>query len=1642
MDENSNFDIVFDTKVNNGELDDLEKKIQKLESKGVNITANYIIKENDSPVEASKLNKVNEAIGRILNMGGRSEIINKTFKVKFDSEGLRKEVLEGLRTLSKIRPDIMTDQATLQKTFDNLKSEFLNLNSEITNMYETLGDPEAVESFGNLQRAMQSGRKDSKTTKEAYEAMVDEIGMLSDTANKAYGVLNKLQTLLKIDPSLDFNSNIKGSIKTLESFSDETKQYKDDFKALYTEIGVSASSFGRAWNNNFKLTQDTIKASDILPVPKEIKQLTKTTDAIENAGKGMASPFQNLEDVIKRMIQVVKIFKDTFDSVNETTLSPMSQTVSVLQEYIHATNNTIRALESNVGNVNKEVGKLDQTIGQLSNVESKDVKIKVDIQDNGLKVLSDILNEIDNKTHEINIDFVVPNKLDTIAKSIKMIADGLKKIESVESDVLSKHIEIKQNNKPKESNPDTTTSPPPPETPVDPDIINNLASIGTKLNSIYEKLNQTINVDFAEDSLLKSQLMHNDESVEPIYEESLTERIVDIQNRLEWTNDFISEAIETKENTEQNDTTTPEVNNLLNTIIEAINNLISKFDSPIQVESVDNEQSVNEVFYKTQIATLADSINKSIANANNKDNYADVVGKKLDNIIAQLGKTFKTEVTNFSALVNSSGGLLTQAQLAQLMQLLQKNQPTIVNSGASKTQDNTVGGIENAASDRQRAFEISSTVKENYDLFEFLDKSLKETNSQLPHTTAGFNELYEQMRVIYSNIEDVVKKINKANLSEEKRKELMEELEEHNRSFGNWQKKNISDINTLLSYSQTLPITTNGNPAIVKRAATLGQDITTYFDSVKKVFDSFEYIKRYFDNHPNATSQPIDDFEHKFNEILTFYTNAESMLKKVQRPNLSGNTVNQIKEDLYSQDQGFTDYLQKESHDIQTVSDLAISLREIISESEKANEKLETLRSTIKMVEAAGGNTEKLKVLEYRLGVISNYSKNPYLAEEPEVYESEIHKAYEDYDDARLTMFNFDGSNIEIDDFSKKVQKLKKLLKQLRDSGGETQKILANIGNLDNNQLEALSNNFESRKNEYIVNAASAQGKDADFLKEQYFGNSIQPLIEYINRLDEVTEAVNNFTTAQKESNKAMKEQEQADNAAIAFQKKYEETVKRLGKWGDDNSKALKDPYFAKAYEELTNRISMGAIQSDKDLNKLRADMSALDRTVKEAGVSGKTFGNVLGELYKKYGGWAFVTKSLNYTVRLLKDMVTQVHEVDTAMTNLRKVTDANERQLKQYLDTAGGRSVDIGATLTDYVDATSEFSRLGKSLNEAENLGKLATVYKTVGDDLDIQTASQSIISTMQAYEKIGVTAEEIVDKFNYTGNNFAITSKGVGDALQRSAASLNAAGNDLNESIGLITSANTIVQNTETVGTALKSISARIRGTTDQLGEDAEEMTITTAELRDKIKSITRIDIMQDENTFKSTYQILKEISGVYDTLTDSQQADIAEMLGGKVGLNTVQAILGNFETAEKVVEDLNEGLAEGSASKELESSLDSIDGKLNQLKSTWQQLSVDTVNSEAVKFLIDGAKTLLELLDGIAKNGAAAGAGIATAFGLTGLQMKTGSGRAKMFALSEYARVSSGGNTERVDIVFVISTRELWKNYRTWCIAQRVL
>lgn len=92
--------------------------------------------------------------------------------------------------------------------------------------------------------------------------------------------------------------------------------------------------------------------------------------------------------------------------------------------------------------------------------------------------------------------------------------------------------------------------------------------------------------------------------------------------------------------------------------------------------------------------------------------------------------------------------------------------------------------------------------------------------------------------------------------------------------------------------------------------------------------------------------------------------------------------------------------------------------------------------------------------------------------------------------------------------------------------------------------------------------------------------------------------------------------------------------------------------------------------------------------------------------------------------------------------------------------------------------------------------MAEAAIVYKNVADGLDtVDEATDSIISTMKAFGLESSDVMGIIDRFNEVGNNFAITSAGIGDALQRSASALKEGGNTIDESIALVTAANSVV-------------------------------------------------------------------------------------------------------------------------------------------------------------------------------------------------------------------------------------------------------
>ena len=206
---------------------------------------------------------------------------------------------------------------------------------------------------------------------------------------------------------------------------------------------------------------------------------------------------------------------------------------------------------------------------------------------------------------------------------------------------------------------------------------------------------------------------------------------------------------------------------------------------------------------------------------------------------------------------------------------------------------------------------------------------------------------------------------------------------------------------------------------------------------------------------------------------------------------------------------------------------------------------------------------------------------------------------------------------------------------------------------------------------------------------------------------------------------------------------------------------------------------------------------------IKSLGLATKSWTDVLVKGAEKFTRWFSMSQIIMAAVHGAKQMLDIVKDIDAAMTELKKVTDETDVTYTRFLDNAAARAKKLGATLSDTVNATADFARLGYSIREASSLADAALVYKNVGDGIeDIGTASESVISTMKAFGIEAKNAMDIVNTFNEIGNNFAITSKGVGDALVRSASALASANNSFEESVALITGANSVVQDADKVG------------------------------------------------------------------------------------------------------------------------------------------------------------------------------------------------------------------------------------------------
>ena len=250
--------------------------------------------------------------------------------------------------------------------------------------------------------------------------------------------------------------------------------------------------------------------------------------------------------------------------------------------------------------------------------------------------------------------------------------------------------------------------------------------------------------------------------------------------------------------------------------------------------------------------------------------------------------------------------------------------------------------------------------------------------------------------------------------------------------------------------------------------------------------------------------------------------------------------------------------------------------------------------------------------------------------------------------------------------------------------------------------------------------------------------------------------------------------------------------VSQINRYLDANSKVKSNATLARSFETLKDNIKSGVIAGKEATNSF----ANLRQQAIELGLESEDVVNKVIKLFKDHINTGLVMGSLNLIRDGFRQVVMEVRNVDTAMTELKKVTNATSAEYERFLSNAADRARVLGTSLSDVISMTADFARLGYSMSDASSLSDAASIYYNVGDGLqDASEASESLISIMKAYKIEAKDALSIVDRLNEVSNTEPISSGGLGTGLALSASALAEANNTLDESLALITAANSVV-------------------------------------------------------------------------------------------------------------------------------------------------------------------------------------------------------------------------------------------------------
>ena len=355
-----------------------------------------------------------------------------------------------------------------------------------------------------------------------------------------------------------------------------------------------------------------------------------------------------------------------------------------------------------------------------------------------------------------------------------------------------------------------------------------------------------------------------------------------------------------------------------------------------------------------------------------------------------------------------------------------------------------------------------------------------------------------------------------------------------------------------------------------------------------------------------------------------------------------------------------------------------------------------------------------------------------------------------------------------------------------------------------------------------------------------------------------------------------------------------------------------------------------------------------------------------MGTTLKNTARWQISSSILHGFMGSIQSAYGYAQDLNKSLNDIRIVTGQNIEQMSEFAVEANRAAKALSTTTTDYTNASLIYFQQGLSSEEVAKRTEV-TVKMANAAGVSAQVASDQLTAVWNNFYDGSKSLEYYADVMTALGAATASSTDEIAGGLEKFAA--------IGETIGLsyeyaASALATITSNTrqseEVVGTALKTIFARIQGL--NLGETLDDG--TTLNKYSAALEKVGISIFQQNGEIKKMDDILDEMASKWGTLAKDQQIALAQTVAGVRQYTQLVALMDNWDAgdSDSMVANLNTSYnASGTLQEQADIYAESWEAAQDRVRAAAENIYDSLINDEFFIDILNGFEKVLESVGG---------------------------------------------------------------------------